>query len=268
MNNLKYLIVIFSLLVSMFYFGCESNDALPTNTNPPPSIDTSKKVLVEFFTNAGCIPCVNAHHYLDQITGLSGVTFNDTNVIIISTHTQYPSPADSIYRANTVQSNARTTYYGINFTPQCRLDGTTMGQFSSNDWTSQINADLQTTKYLNFVLSNIFISSNDSGVITSNISVASALPSVTGNVIHVVITENNVSYVTAQNGITHPNDVMRSMVTGNTGQPITLTTGQTNTVVTPYKLNSNWVTGNCYITVFIQNTDTKQVLGVERIKVN
>lgn len=268
MNKLKYLIIIFSLSVSIIYFGCESNDALPTNNvTPPPSIDTAKKILVEFFTNAGCIPCVNAHHYLDQITALSGVTYNDTNVIIISTHTQYPSPGDSLYRANPSQSNARTTFYGINFTPQCRLDGTTMGQFSSTDWTSQMNAELQTVKYLNISLTNNFISSNDSGVITADISVLSALPSATDNVIHVVITENNVLYVTATNGITHPNDVMRKMLTGNDGQAITLNSG-TNTIVTPYKMQTDWVTGNCYLTVFIQNTVTKQVFGVERIKVN
>lgn len=266
MNKLKYFIIIFSLSVCIIYQGCESNDALPTgNLN---QYRVTQKVLVEFFTNAGCIPCVNAHHYLDQITGLSQLTYNDTNVIIISTHTQYPSPADSIYRANTVQSNARTTFYGINFTPQCRLNGTTMGQFSSDDWTSQINTGLISQRYLNITLSNNFISSNDSGVVTANISVASALPSNSGNVLQVVITENNVAYVTAQNGITHPNDVMRLMVTGNDGQPITLNSGQTNTIVTPYKLHSNWVTSNCYINVFIQNTATKQVLGVERIKIN
>src|SRR5438876_1645073 len=99
MNKIKYLIIIFSLSASIIYFGCESNDALPTTTNPPPRIDTAKKVLVEFFTNKGCIPCASAHHYLDEITALSGVTYNDTNVIIISTHTQYPSNGDSLYRA-------------------------------------------------------------------------------------------------------------------------------------------------------------------------
>ena len=267
MNNLKFLIII--LLSGMFviYYGCESNDSLPTTGNVPPSIDSSKKVMVEFFTNAGCIPCASVHHYFDKIDSLQGITYKDSNVIVLTFHTRYPSLADSIYRSNSAQFDARTTYYGINFTPQGRMDGTDMGQFSASDWTALLNSELQATKYLNINLTNNFIASNDSGVVTSNITILSALPVTTGNVIHVVVTENHVEYITSPNGIQYPNDVVRTMVTGSGGQSITINSGQTTTFTSGYKLLSNWNNNNCYINVFIQNTASKQVFGVQRIKI-
>ncbi|MFZ1702788.1 MAG: hypothetical protein WAT79_00500, partial [Saprospiraceae bacterium] len=71
---------------------------------------------------------------------------------------------------------------------------------------------------------------------------------------------------TAPNGITQPDDVMRYMITGTDGQSISI--GATNTVSMNYGLNPKWVPGECYIVVFVQNPDTKQIFGVERIKVS
>ena len=59
---------------------------------------------------------------------------------------------------------------------------------------------------------------------------------------------------------------MRYMVTGTTGEDISV--GTNNTVVKNYGLAPNWKSEDCYITVFIQSKSTKQVFGVERIKVN
>jgi hypothetical protein len=227
----------------------------------------NKKVLVEFFTNAGCIPCIAAHNYLDQITGVTGATLNDTSVIIISFHTRYPSITDSLYRANIVQNDARSEYYSIGFTPQGRLDGVNMGQFSSSTWSSAINQEFKTTKYLNLLLENTFNQGNDSGQVKAAIHTVSALPSSQDNVVHVVITESNVPYITSPNGIKYPDDVMRYMITGENGEPISLTQGQTVVVNKSYGLRSNWNKDECYLTVFVQNSVSKQVFGVERIKV-
>jgi hypothetical protein len=264
MSYIKYLIVVLIAVSSFFYIGCESNDSTTNSVYIPQPVN--KKILVEFFTNAGCNPCIAAHHYLDGITENSGVTINDTSVIIISYHTRYPYSFDSIYQANVSQNeNRSTTYYGVFFTPQSRIDGTTTGQFSSSNWTAQMNSQLNTTRYLDIALSNSYNAGNDTGTVTANITLVSALPS-TDNIIHMVITENNVSYPTSPNGIAKPNDVMRYMITGKDGEAVTV--GQNTAVVKNYGIKPNWKSGDCYINVFVQSVSTKQVFAIEKIKVN
>lgn len=262
MKYIKYLISLALLLLSVFYYGCKSNDS-PTNSVYIPQ-PVNKKVLVEFFTNSGCNPCITAHNYFDQITSNSGATINDTSVIIIAFHSRYPYIFDSLYRANIPHNDARANYYGVVATPYGRLDGVNMTQFSASNWTAQINVELNTAKYLDIRLANNFTSSSDSGTVTANISLESALPS-SDNVIHVIITENNIPYVTAPNGITKPSDVMRYMVTGEGGESINV--GKNIIISKNYGLASNWNEDECYLTVFVQSTSSKQIFGVERIKV-
>lgn len=262
MSYIKYLTLIITAASVILYSGCESNDSTTNSVYIPQPVN--KKVLVEFFTNAGCNPCIAAHNYLDQITENRGATLNDTSVVIISYHTRYPYSFDSLYRANVQQNEFRsTTYYGVLFTPQCRIDGVNSGQFSSTNWSAQINAEFMTPKYLDISLSNSF--SNDSGTVTANISLVSALPS-NDNVIHMVITENNVSYITSPNGIIQPDDVMRYMITSSNGESINV--GQNTTVTKAYGLAPNWRDNECYINVFVQSVSTKQIFGVEKIKVS
>jgi hypothetical protein len=259
---MKFLKVFLIVVVSVLIHGCESNDTTTNSVYIPEPVN--KKVLVEFFTNAGCNPCVAAHGYLDEINLNAGVTINDTSVIILSYHTKYPYIFDSLYRANIPQNQGRSDYYGVNTTPQGRLNGVNMSQYSSSNWSAQINAEFKTTKYLDVTLSNTYDEALDTGTVTANINLINALPS-SNNVIHMVIIENNISYVTAPNGITSPDDVMRNMITGKDGEAVTI--GQTNSISKGYSLNNNWDPLECFIIVFIQNPDTKQVFGVERIKV-
>ncbi|HEY3251585.1 MAG TPA: Omp28-related outer membrane protein [Ignavibacteria bacterium] len=261
MRYIKYLILLFVPVVIVMH-GCESNDKATNSVCIPQPVN--KKILVEFFTNSGCNPCIAVHGYLDGITANTCTTINDTSVIVISVHTKYPYILDSLYRANVPQNDARASYYGINFTPQSRLDGITMGTFSSSDWSAQMDAEFRTQTYLDINLSNTFNTSNDSGTVTANISLISALPT-SDNVVHVIITESNIPYITAPNGVKYPDDVMRYMITGSDGEDIAISS---NTIVTKsYGLNSNWNGNECYIAVFIQSKSTKQVFGVERIKV-
>jgi hypothetical protein len=242
---------------------CESNDSTSNSVYIPQPVN--KYVLVEFISHAGCYPFIAEHHYLDQITDNTGSTINDTSVIILSYHTRYPFSFDVLYRANVEQNEYRsTTYYGVNFTPQCRIDGVNSGQFSASNWSAQINSELRSTRYLNISLSNSFNPNTDSGTVSANISLVSALPS-SDNVIHIIITESNIPYPNAPNGITSPDDVMRYMITGKEGE--TINVGQNTTVTKPYGLNSAWNEDECYITVFVQSVSAKNTFGVERIKV-
>jgi hypothetical protein len=265
MKNIKN-IILFAVLALSFTFlnGCESNDNPQNPVFNPPSV--GKKVLFEFFTNSGCYPCIPAHTYLDQIKGLGGVTSNDTNIIILSFHTTNPYSQDSLYRANVSQNNARISYYDIFFNPQGRVDGAESGQFSASAWTDKFNTELSQAVYLNIGLDKTYDPETKTGTVSAYILPASAL-STTDNVIHFVISESNISYITAPNGIDKFDDVMRYMVTGSDGEPVSLANGQTTTVTKSFIIDNTWNPDECYITVFVQSTSTKQVYGVERIKV-
>lgn len=259
---MKFIKYFFVLVLAVLFYGCESNDSTTNSVYIPQPVN--KKVLVEFFTNSGCNPCIAAHGYLDQINLISGATINDTSVIILSYHTKYPFIGDSLYRANIPHNQGRSDYYGVSNTPQGRLNGVSMGQFSSSTWSALINAEFNTTKYLNLALSNTYDEVLDSGLVTANITLVNALPSA-NTVIHMVIIENNIKYVTAPNGVTKLDDVMRNMITGVNGESVTI--GQNSIVSKTYGINSRWNPEECYIVVFIQNPDTRQVYGVERIKI-
>lgn len=257
MRYIKYLIL-FPVLLAVLYYGCEGNDIAGSSVCV--QLPVNKKGLVEFFTNSGCVPCIDAHNYFDQVTS----TTYDTSLILITYHTKYPYIFDSLYRANILHNQGRSDYYGVSSTPQCRLDGISMGQFSADNWSCQINQEFYTAPYLSITLSNSFDPNTYSGTVTANITTLNSLPA-SDNVLHVIITENNILYVTAPNGITMLNDVMRTMVTGKDGESVTI--GQNTVISKGYTISQNWKENDCYITVFIQNPSTKQVFGVERIKV-
>ena len=123
---MKYFRIFLLAAVALLIHGCESNDTTTNSVYIPQPVN--KKVLVEFFTNAGCNPCIAAHEYLDQINVNSGTTINDTSVIILSYHTKYPYILDSLYRANITENQGRRDYYGVNTTPPGRLKGINMEQ--------------------------------------------------------------------------------------------------------------------------------------------
>lgn len=255
-----------SLIIAVFLqlAGCLYNDDITNIINNPSTY--KKKVLVEFFTNSGCIPCVAAHEYLDGITALSGVTSNDTNVIIISYHTRYPFPYDSLYQANIPHNNARISYYGVTFTPQGRLDGVSLGQFNTNDWTAAINLELGAKNYTAITLSKTYDTLTRIGNVGAQINTISPIPD--GDlVVHFIVTENSVPYITSPNGVKYPNDVMRTLLTGENGEPITLINGHQTSVNKDFTIQTNWNQDNCNITVFFQSTSSKAIYGVERIKV-
>src|SRR5260221_9492897 len=170
--KIKNLILILPVILLSFYYGCESNDAVSTSVYIPQPVN--KKILVEFFTNSYCLPCINAHHYWDQVNASGGLTLNDSSVIVISIHARSPNSNDSIYKSNRVQNDARYDYYGISTTPNNQLDGSYMGQFSSTNFSALLNSEFMTPAYLDISLTNYF-DGTDSGTVTADIEALSTL---------------------------------------------------------------------------------------------
>ena len=266
MEKLFKILIIPVLALLSFWTGCESNDNPTSSVYIPQPVN--RKTLFEFFSNASCTPCIEPHRsFLEPLEEAVGVTINDTSVILLSFQYKWPGPNDSIYRANVQQNDARASYYSVQAAPAGFTDGVSMGNYSFSQWQEQLGNAMKSTKFVDITISNDFNPNTDSGNVTAHINTLVQPPS-TDNVIHIIVTENHVPYVTAPNGIKQYDGVMRYMETGSEGQPISLNFGQTVNFSVPYGIRSTWNLDNCYIIVFVQGKTSKQVFGVERIKVN
>lgn len=263
---MKYIKVynIFSFLILIpILFGCESNDNPVKSVYIPKAVN--KKVLIEYFSNSACVPCIDAHNYfIEPVGDTLGQTINDTAVIFISWQFKYPNIQDSLYWNNPIQNAYRANYYQVTSAPNGQLDGNYMGSFSAPDWTSETNTEMNTTHYLSIFLSNSYDTNSRSGTITATVQ-TTVIPSTNDNVIHFILTESKVLYLTAPNGITKLDDVMRYMITDTTGVPIDLSGTVTKTV--NYNVSAKYKDYNCHIVVFIQSISAKKVYGVEKIRV-
>ena len=72
-------------------------------------------------------------------------------------------------------------------------------------------------------------------------------------------------YVSAPNGITSYNDVMRYMVNDTLGETISLNSGSTASVTDNFSVNTKFNDMNCSIIVFVQSRSTQQVFGAEKM---
>ncbi len=82
-----------------------------------------RKVLMEYFTNVSCIPCIQANIGVDGIS----TQFGD-QVSTIKYHVWFPNPGDPNYQDNPYEQANRFNFYGFQGIPSVALDGT----FNSN----------------------------------------------------------------------------------------------------------------------------------------
>jgi len=252
------LLIFFSRL---FITSCESNDNIITTVNP--YVKPNSKVLVELFTNTSCLPCVAANTYLDDINKLSGVTNNDTNVIIIRIHTSL-FPGDPFYLFNTKDNGARIQYYNVITNPRGYLNGVTMGNYSSGTWTSLINTQLAVIKPISFLITPVFDTVSYTGTVNLQVAQTGAVNE-TDLRLYLAIVEDSISY-NAPNGETLFENVLRYFLTSENGDPIILTQGQTNNFVYNFTISQEINFRHTHVVAFIQSCSMKTIFGVDRIR--
>lgn len=229
------------------------------------SINATNKVLVEIFTNTSCIPCVEANHYLDEVYHLNGVTSNDAKVIMLRIHTTLFA-GDPFYLYNTTDNDARMAFYPNSaiVNPRTYLLGTFMGNFSSSPWTNKINEKLADIRTYAIKLTNTYNPVSRNGDV--NIKIKQVSGAVVNDLVyHLAIVENEIPY-TAPNGETHFNNTLRDFVTPPTGQPFTISPGQTNSYDQSYSIDPIINQNLTDLVVFVQrnNNSGKEVLAVEK----
>lgn len=213
-----------------------------------------KVVLLEDFANVSCGPCV----YANAIIKVLAEQFGTDNLVIVQYPTNFPSPTDPFYLANSNDANSRISYYNIFAAPSVIIDGNEFPiATDAVDIKDRIEKNLLDTPGIVIEVSDSLMSEN----YISKVSVESIanIQNPEDYELIVNVTENNISFDTppGSNGETDFNHVMRKMykidlASGGAGVEINIER------ITP--INSNWLKQNLNTVVFIQNKITKEVI--------
>ncbi|HEY5125288.1 MAG TPA: Omp28-related outer membrane protein [Ignavibacteria bacterium] len=262
--NFKSPLVFLILSISVFLYSCESNDGMIVKGNP--DAKATNKVLVELFTNTSCVPCVQANNFLNGVNNLSGVTNNDTNVIIMRVHTTLFA-GDPYYNFNVPVNFARQQYYNAGLSnPRGFLMGTSMGSFNTSNWTNALNERLKTTNAFSINLSASYDSTEREAILNIQLNQLSG-SSLPDFVMHAAVVENGlIMDPPAPNGEVDFENTLRDLVTPTGGEPFNITPGQTISFVKSFTLKSGIKAFNTDIIIFVQSVSTKEVFGVVKQK--
>jgi hypothetical protein len=220
------------------------------------SLASPRKLLVEMFTNAYCVECPPAHATLSSYAKSSP---NAVNVRYIYYH-NCNSPSDALYRASSSDANARVLYYGTGCTaPVAFFDGTNVETLYTT-WAGLLDSRLGVDSPLTISLA---------GTVGGNtISVQATVTATTtisaSDLAILFVLVESVDY-TGGNGVTPNPNVMRMMMNGATGEPFSISNGQTITIAksaTPANLTNSDSSG---VVVFVQRSSTKEVYQSEYI---
>lgn len=222
-------------------------------------IPPSNVVLIEDFANVSCVPCVTSNKIIESLTN---VTYGHSKLVAIKYPTNFPSPNDPFYLANTTDCNSRISYYNVFFAPTTVVDGIER-PISTDSLSVMAAVDMRLTKPLQF---RIDVSSSVVGseyLITVTVKVLNGAGiDFSNTVLQTVVTETDIEFATppGSNGETKFYDVMRTMLPSNSGQSLN-GISQTEEVVFQRQttINSNWDVENLHVVAFIQNTITKEV---------
>lgn len=220
---------------------------------------TYKIVLIEDFANVSCVPCVTSNRILEQLTNN---TFGRNRLVAIKFPTNFPSPVDPFFLANSSDCNSRMGYYSIILAPTNIINGILKPIPSdSNDVKEKVISELAKIPQFKIdVQSNI--NANDFIIdITIEVKDLTGLD-FSKLVLHTVVTETDIEYSTppGSNGETKFYDVMRKILPNNQGETLaSINQLGTYTFQRQVAINSSWLQSNLNAVVFIQNKDTKEV---------
>ena len=219
--------------------------------------------LYEVFSGENCPPCASANPTTKAL-----LDANTANIIGLKYQVPIPS-AGPIHNQNTVDPNARRSYYGITSAPNARHDGTTIGNGHSLNLTQAlITARQSVTSPFTVQLEHAINATWDSISINMTITAAQAVTSGTWFA-RIALVEKHMSYPTppGTNGETDFYDVTRRMYPNATGTalPSTWTNGQVQVVTINAPLPT-FIRDAAEIRViaFVQNDITKEIAQAAR----
>lgn len=219
--------------------------------------------LYEVFSGENCPPCASANPTTKAL-----LDANSANIIGLKYQVPIPS-AGPIHNQNTIDPNARRSYYGINSAPNARHDGATIGSGHSLNLTQALITQRQAvTSPFTIQLAHNLSQNRDSINITMTITAVQALTGGTWFA-RIALVEKHMSFATppGTNGETDFYDVTRRMYPNATGTalPSTWTVGQEQLVTINAPLPT-FIRDSAEIRViaFVQNDVTKEIAQAAR----
>jgi hypothetical protein len=213
-----------------------------------------KVVLMEIFTNTGCVPCVPANQYFQNwLTGYD----NKDRLAVVKYHVWWPQSNDPFYMAAATFVQTRRDYYEVWGVPYAYIDGFVQGQQSYTYWPELIDMRMDVISPFEIsVTGNTSEVSNDIEItISSN---GEDIPE--GNLrLYIIIVETDIAYV-GNNGAPYHYYVMRNMITGADGESFNIGPNEDKSFQKSFAWNSQWDFDNSKMVVFVQINETKEVL--------
>ncbi|MFH1297671.1 MAG: T9SS type A sorting domain-containing protein [Bacteroidota bacterium] len=240
MKKLSFLLILFFFQFS-FSFG-----------------QSQRLVLLEEFTSSTCGPCVSAnikiHGWLMSYPTIFTAIFY---------HMSWPAPGnDPMYLANTIDNNARRTYYNVNAVPNSVVDGNVYnGNGNSLQWPVISNRSNVSSPF-EISLQHTISPAQDEIFLTM---VAQATQDVSGNLVaHNVVIEELVQFASppGTNGETSFDHVMKKMLPTKNGTSLPAFEAGDYVIIEtswPFEPDQVYDIDELMGVGFIQNNTTKEV---------
>lgn len=234
-----------------------ANDTITRTTYAASSL-TQRKVLFEQFTSSTCGPCASADPTIAQYLNANGVNTPNGKVVAAKYHVNIPSACSG----TTAETQTRQQFYGVNSAPASRLGGNAFAGHPLNITQAMIDAEYARPAIFTIVPTGVFQNNN----LTVTVDVTSLVDFTgAGNVLHVVVFENNVprsAFSTATTNQQNFTYVVRKMLPNANGTNMpNMTAGQSQQFTFNHTI-TNLMAGNLTnisVVAFIQRTSTREV---------
>jgi len=237
-----------------------ANDTITRTTYAAASL-AQRKVLFEQFTSSTCGPCASADPNIASYLNANGVNTPTGKMVAAKYHVNIPSACSG----TTTETQARQQFYGVNSAPASRLGGNAFAGHPNSVTQAMIDAEYARPAIFTVSPTGVFNATNLNVTVdvTSLVDFTGA-----GNVLHVVVFENNVprsAFSTASTNQQNFSYVVRKMLPNANGTAMpNMTAGQTQEFNFTHNL-TNMMAGNIAnisVIAFVQNTATREVYQV------
>lgn len=232
----------------LFFFACM--------IFPTIHAQSVRMLLAEEFTSATCGPCASQNPAFDAL-----LKSNTDKITSIKYHMSWPAPGnDPMYLHNTVDNNARRTYYNVNSVPHVHLNGNLFNGMPSQITQTMLNNYANQPAVFDVALQHRLSAGNDSIYITMIIKANQA---VTGNLVaHIAVIEKEIHFTSAPgtNGEKDFYNVMKALLPSKNGTSLpNFEANQYMVVEAAWKLANVYNIDQLAAVGFVQNVTTKQV---------